>query len=70
MAKIEQAPFTPYGFDIGSKANVLALTFGKGDYDSAVVGVYIKHDGKVSRFFKSTENPSRNRETEDAFKGS
>lgn len=69
LAKIEQAPFTPYGFDIGSKANVLALTFGKGDYDSAVVGVYIKHDGKVSRFFKSTENPSRNRETEDAFKG-
>lgn len=68
-SKIDQAPYTPYGFDRGTKPNVLALTFGKGDFDSAVVGVFVKESGKVDEFFKSENNPARDRENEDRFNG-
>ncbi|KAG7664060.1 SPT6 [[Candida] subhashii] len=68
-SKVDQAPYTPYGFDRGTKPNVLALTFGKGDFDSAVVGVFVKESGKVDEFFKSDNNPARDRENEDRFNG-
>lgn len=69
VAKLDQAPFTPYGYDRGTKPNVLALTFGKGDYDSAVVGVFVKDSGKVQDFFKSDTNPIRDSESEETFNG-
>lgn len=69
LSKIDQAPYQAFGYEFGSTANVLALTFGKGDYDNAVIGVYMRDNGKVAHTFKSNENPIRNRETEDAFKG-
>lgn len=67
LLKIDQAPFTPFGFDKGIKSNVLALSFGKGDYNSAVVGVLIKDSGKVDNYFKSDNNPIQNLEQEDLF---
>ncbi|OBA20167.1 transcription elongation factor Spt6 [Metschnikowia bicuspidata var. bicuspidata NRRL YB-4993] len=69
LTKIDQAPFTPYGYDKGTKPNVLSLSFGKGDYDSAVVGAFVRDTGKVSEFFKSDNNPSRGRESEEKFAG-
>ncbi|KAK6203561.1 SH2 domain-containing protein [Scheffersomyces amazonensis] len=69
LGKIDQAPFTPYGFDKGTKPNVLALSFGKGDFDSAVVGVLLKENGKVDQYFKSENNPTRDRENNELFCG-
>ena len=69
LAKLDQAPFTPFGYDKGTKPNVLALSFGKGDFDSAVVGAFIRDTGKVSDFFKSDLNPIRDRDSEDRFAG-
>lgn len=69
LTKVDQAPFTPYGYDKGTKPNVLALSFGKGDFDSAVVGAFVRDTGKVSDFFKSDSNPSRDRESEENFAG-
>lgn len=69
LTKVDQAPFTPYGYDKGTKPNVLALSFGKGDFDSAVVGAFVRDTGKISEFFKSDNNPSRDRESEEKFAG-
>lgn len=69
LSKVDQAPFTPFGFDKGTKPNVLALSFGKGDFDSAVVGVFVRDSGKIDEFFKSDNNPSRDRESEEKFSG-
>ncbi|ODV79478.1 transcription elongation factor Spt6 [Suhomyces tanzawaensis NRRL Y-17324] len=69
LSKLDQAPFTPFGFDKGTKPNVLALSFGKGDFDSAVVGVFLKESGKIDEFFKSENNPTRDRENEEQFFG-
>lgn len=69
LAKIDQAPFTPFGYDKGTKPNVLALSFGKGDFDSAVVGAFVRDSGKVSDFFKLDLNPARDRESEERFGG-
>ncbi|EGW29955.1 transcription elongation factor SPT6 [Spathaspora passalidarum NRRL Y-27907] len=69
LTRVDQAPYTPYGFDRGTKPNVLALTFGKGEFDSAVVGVLIKESGKVDEFFKSERNPMRDRQNEEEFQG-
>lgn len=69
LAKVDQAPFTPFGFDKGTKSNVLALTLGKGEFDSAVVGVLLKENGKIECYFKSENNPCRDRENEDKFTG-
>lgn len=69
LNKIDQAPFTPFGYDKGTKPTVLALSFGKGDRDNAVVGTYVKDNGKVSEFFKSDHNPITDRESEDLFQG-
>lgn len=68
LSKIDQAPFTPFGYDKGTKPNVLALSFGKGDFDSAVVGVFVRDTGKIDEFFKSDSNPS-NRDSEEKFLG-
>ncbi|KAK6885398.1 Transcription elongation factor SPT6 [Candida tropicalis] len=67
--RIDQAPLQAFGFEFGSTANVLSITFGKGDFDSAVIGVYMRDNGKIVHTLKSNENPIRNRETEDVFKG-
>lgn len=67
LAKVDQAPYTPFGFDKGTKANILALTFGKGEFDSAVVGVLLKENGKIETYFKSENNPCRDRENEEKF---
>lgn len=69
LAKVDQAPFTPYGFDKGTKPNVLAVSFGGGDFDSAVVGVFLTENGKADEFFKSEDNPIRDRESESNFTG-
>lgn len=69
LAKVDQAPFTPFGYDKGTKPNVLALSFGKGDFDSAVVGAFVRDSGKIDEFFKSDNNPSRDRESEEKFSG-
>lgn len=69
LIKVDQAPFTPFGYDKGTKPNVLALSFGKGDFDSAVVGAFVRDTGKISDFFKSDCNPSRDRESEEKFSG-
>lgn len=69
FAKVDQAPFTPFGYDKGTKPNVLALSFGKGDFDSAVVGAFVRDTGRISEFFKSDINPSRDRESEEKFHG-
>lgn len=69
LAKLDQAPFTPFGYDKGTKPNVLALSFGKGDFDSAVVGAFVRDTGKISDFFKSDLNPARDREGEERFAG-
>ncbi|KAI5965077.1 SPT6 [Candida theae] len=68
-SKLDQAPYKPFGYDKGTRPNVLALTFGKGDYDSAVVGVFVKDTGKVQDFFKSETNPIRDLESEEKFTG-
>lgn len=68
LSKVDQAPFTPFGYDKGTKPNVLAMSFGKGDFDSAVVGVFVRDSGKIDQFFKSDNNPS-NRESEEKFTG-
>ncbi|CUM62536.1 uncharacterized protein PRCAT00000087001 [Priceomyces carsonii] len=68
-ARVDQAPFTPFGYDKGTKPNVLALSFGKGDFDSAVVGAFIRDNGKIDDFFKSENNPIRDRENEEKFSG-
>lgn len=67
-ARVNQAPFTPYGFDKGTKPNVLALSLGKGDFDNAVVGVFMRESGKIDDYFKSDTNPIRDRESEESFK--
>lgn len=69
LAKVDQAPYTPFGFDKGTKPNVLALTFGKGEFDSAVVGVFLKESGKVDEYFKSENSPIRDGENEELFSG-
>lgn len=69
LSKIDQAPFTPFGYDKGTKPNVLALSFGKGDFDSAVVGVFVRDTGKIDEYFKSDNNPSRDRDSEEKFIG-
>lgn len=69
QSKVNQAPFTPYGFDKGTKPNVLALSIGKGDFDNAVVGAFVRDSGKVDELFKSDVNPIRDRESEESFKG-
>ncbi|KAK6454325.1 SH2 domain-containing protein [Scheffersomyces xylosifermentans] len=69
LGRIDQAPYTPFGFDKGTKPNVLALTFGKGDFDSAVVGVFLRETGKIDEYFKSDVNPTSNRENEEQFSG-
>lgn len=69
LGKLDQAPFTPFGFDKGTKPNVLTLSFGKGEYDSAVVGVFLKESGKIDVYFKSDCNPTRDRENQDQFAG-
>lgn len=69
LAKVDQAPFTPFGYDKGTKPNVLALSFGQGLHDSAVVGAFVRDTGKISDFFKSELNPARDRESEDRFSG-
>lgn len=69
QAKVNQAPFTPYGYDKGTKPNVLALSIGKGDFDNAVVGAFVRDSGKVDELFKSDVNPIRDRESEESFKG-
>lgn len=69
LYRVDQAPYTPQGYDKGTKPNVLVLTFGKGDPDLAVVGVFIKENGKVDEFFKLDVNPIHNRENQDAFNG-
>lgn len=69
LAKVDQAPFTPFGYDKGTRPNVLALSFGKGDFDSAVVGAFVRDTGKISDFFKSDLNPARDHESKDRFSG-
>lgn len=69
VARVDQAPFTPFGFDKGTKPNVLALSFGKGDFESAVVGIFMRENGKVDEYFKSEYNPARDRESEEKFNG-
>ena len=69
LFKIDQAPYTPFGFDKGTKPSVLAISFGKGDFDSAVVGTFVKDSGKVDEIFKSDHNPIRDRESEELFSG-
>lgn len=69
LSKVDQAPFTPFGFDKGTKPNVLAMSFGKGDFGSAVVGVFVRDSGKIDEFFKSDDNPTSNRESEEKFTG-
>lgn len=67
LSKIDQAPFTPYGFDKGTKPNVLALSFGNGDFESAVIGVFMRDNGKVQDFFKSDSSPVKDKESEERF---
>lgn len=69
LLKTDQAPLVPYGYDKGTKPNVFAVSFGKGDFDSAVVGVFLKETGKIDDFFKSDDNPIRDRESEERFTG-
>lgn len=69
LAKVDQAPFTPFGYDKGTKPNVFAVSFGKGDYDSAVVGVFMRDSGRITDYFKSDDNPSRGRDSEEKFHG-
>lgn len=69
LSKVDQAPYTPFGYDKGTKSNVLALSFGKGNFDSAVVGVFLRDTGKIDEFFKSDNNPVRDRESEEKFTG-
>lgn len=69
LHKFDQAPFTPSFFDKGTRPKVLALSFGKGDYQSAVLGCFLRDNGKVEEFFKSESNPIRDRDSEDKFAG-
>lgn len=69
LIKVDQAPFTPFGFDKGTKPNVFAVSFGKGDFDSAVVGVLVRDNGRIDDYFKSENNPTRDRESEEKFSG-
>lgn len=69
LSKVDQAPYTPFGYDKGTKPSVLALSFGKGDFDSAVVGVLVRDTGKIDEFFKSDNNPVRDRDSEEKFTG-
>lgn len=69
LSKVDQAPFTPFGFDKGTKPNVFAVSFGKGDYDNAVIGVLVRDNGRIDDYFKSENNPIRDRESEDRFSG-
>lgn len=69
LNRIDQAPLTPFGFDKGTKPSILALSFGKGEFDHAVVGVFVKDSGKIGEMFKSDHNPIRDRESEDLFSG-
>ncbi|PSK41638.1 transcription elongation factor SPT6 [Candidozyma pseudohaemuli] len=69
IAKVDQAPFTPFGYDKGTKPNVLSLSFGKGDFDSAVVGAFVRDTGRISEYFKSDNNPTRDRDSGERFAG-
>lgn len=69
ISKLDQAPFTPFGFDKGTKPSVFAVSPGKGDFESAVVGVFMRDSGKVDDIFKSDNNPTRDRESEELFNG-
>lgn len=69
ISKIDQAPFTPFGFDKGTKPSVLSISFGKGDFDSAVVGVFVKDNGKIDELLKSDHNPIKDPESRDLFDG-
>ncbi|KAL6450473.1 SPT6 Transcription elongation factor SPT6 [Candida maltosa Xu316] len=69
LKKISQAPYHASESQFGFKSNVLSLTFGKGEFDNAVVGIFLKETNKIGGIFKSTENPIRSRESEDIFKG-
>lgn len=69
LYKVDQAPYTPQGYDKGTKPNVVVLSFGKGEPDLAVVGVYLRETGKLDGFFKSDHNPTRDRESQDHFGG-
>lgn len=67
MFKIDQAPHTPFGFDKGTISNIISLSAGKCDFNSAIVGVYLNDSGKVTDFFKSDYNPIFNPESENLF---
>lgn len=69
LARLDQAPYTPFGFDKGTKPNVLALSFGRGDFDSAVVGTYLRETGQMDEGFKLESNPTRGREQMEQFLG-
>lgn len=69
LVKVDQAPFTPVGYDKGTRPSVLALSFGKGDYDSAVVGALVHDNGRVGELFKLDNNPLRDRENDEKFAG-
>ncbi|KAI5959865.1 SPT6 [Candida pseudojiufengensis] len=69
MSRIDQAPFAPYGYDKGTKPNVLALSFGKGEPDSAVVGAFVRDNGKAQAFFKSESNPIKDLDSAESFSG-
>lgn len=69
LAKVDQAPFTPVGFDKGTRPSVLALSVGLGDYDSAVVGAFVQDNGRVGELFKLENNPLRDRDNDEKFAG-
>lgn len=69
ISKLDQAPFTPFGFDKGTKPSVLSISFGKGDFDSAVIGAFVRDNGKIDEVFKSDHNPIRDPESQDLFNG-
>ena len=69
LVKVDQAPFTPVGVDEGTKPRVFALSFGKGDYDSAVVGAFVQDNGRITELFKLENSPLRDRENDEKFAG-
>ncbi|QEL59844.1 hypothetical protein CJJ09_001931 [Candidozyma auris] len=56
LAKVDQAPFTPFGYD--KEPNL-----------TAVVGAFVRDNGRISEYFKSENNPTRDRESGERFMG-
>ncbi|ODQ79790.1 hypothetical protein BABINDRAFT_161484 [Babjeviella inositovora NRRL Y-12698] len=63
-ARLDQAPYTPAGFDKGTVPTVLAMSCGRGNFGiDSVVAIMMQDNGKIIDEIKFDANPVRDNES-------